>query len=212
MTARAPDGLRYDPTTVVDPDDAELVAAARSGDRQAVEQLLRRHQDRIHALCRRMTGNHTDALDAAQEAMISIVRGLPKFDGRSAFSTWVYRIATNACLDELRRRKRRATVPLPETESGEERLPADASGTPDMAAAVSDRLDIEQALADLPPEFRAAVVLRDVCRLDYAEIAEVLDIPAGTVRSRIARGRGQLATALEPGNQSPSIERPSDRP
>ena len=88
-------------------DDRQLVAAAQAGDRQALETLLGRHYDRVHAVCRRIAGSSRDADDAAQEAMISIVRGLPRFDGRSQFSTWVYRIATNAALDELRRRKRR---------------------------------------------------------------------------------------------------------
>ena len=88
-------------------DDRALVEAAQQGDRSSMDQLLRRHYDRIYAVCRRVTGHDTDAADAAQEAMIAIVRGLSKFDGRSSFSTWAYRIATNASLDELRRRRRR---------------------------------------------------------------------------------------------------------
>ena len=91
-------------------DDRELVAAAQAGDRRALDTLLRRHYDRVHAVCRRIAGSSRDADDAAQEAMISIVRGLPRFDGRAQFSTWVYRIATNAALDELRRRKRRPAL------------------------------------------------------------------------------------------------------
>src|SRR6187551_2363326 len=91
-------------------DDRQLVAAAQAGDQRALETLLRRHYDRVHAVCRRVAGSSRDADDAAQEAMISIVRGLPRFDGRSQFSTWVYRIATNAALDELRRRKRRPAL------------------------------------------------------------------------------------------------------
>ncbi|MCU1357836.1 MAG: putative polymerase subfamily sigma factor [Acidimicrobiales bacterium] len=180
------------------------VAAAQAGDRVALEQLLRDHQARIHAVCRRITGNDTDALDATQEALIAVVRGLPRFDGRSRFSTWVYRIATNACLDELRRRRRRPVVGLPEHD-GNTVEPADDESVP-FDAQVADRLDIDAALAELPADFRAAVVLRDLCRLDYAEIAEVLDIPAGTVRSRIARGRAHLADRL--GNQPEPAERP----
>src|SRR5215218_11364724 len=88
-------------------DDRQLVAAAQAGDRAALDTLLRRHYDGVHAVCRRIAGSSRDADDAAQEAMIGIVRGLAKFDGRSAFSTWAYRIATNAALDELRRRRRR---------------------------------------------------------------------------------------------------------
>jgi RNA polymerase sigma-70 factor (ECF subfamily) len=192
---------------VTETDDASVLAAAQAGDRLALDQLLRAHQDRIHAVCRRITGNDADALDATQEALIAVVRGLPKFDGRSRFSTWVYRIATNACLDELRRRRRRPAVGLPEHD-GATADPADPSRPIDEG--VSDRIDIDAALAELAPEFRAAVVLRDLCRLDYAEIAEVLDIPAGTVRSRIARGRGQLADRL--GNQTDSAHRPTPAP
>jgi len=181
-------------------DDRGLVASAQAGDRAALEALLRRHHDRIHALCRRLTGDPTDALDATQEALIAIVRGLPRFDGRAAFSTWSYRVATNACVDELRRRRRRPTEPL-----GDRDLDADV-GAPNLGDRAADRLDIDAALLSLPVEFRAAVVLRDVCGLDYAEIADVLDVPPGTVRSRIARGRAGIARELA-GNQ----HQPPDR-
>jgi RNA polymerase sigma-70 factor (ECF subfamily) len=144
-------------------------------------------------LCRRITGNDADALDATQEALIAIVRGLHHFDGRASFGTWSYRVATNACLDELRRRRRRPDPGLPDVERSHD---AGDAGRPELDESVSARLDVDAALAQLPAEFRAAVVLRDVCGLDYAEIAEVLDVPAGTVRSRIARGRGLLAKQL----------------
>lgn len=197
-------------STVISIDDeARLVEAARTGDRRALDRLLRLHQPQIHAVCRRITGNDADALDATQDALIAIVRGLPRFDGRSKFSTWAYRIATNACLDELRRRKRRPLVGLPEHD-GTTVEPADA-GTPDPGEVIGDRDELDAALAQLAPDFRAAVVLRDLCQLDYAEIAEVLEIPAGTVRSRIARGRGQLADLLR-GNQPAPDERPTPAP
>ena len=187
-------------------DEQRLVASAREGDRRAIERLLRLHQPQIHAVCRRITGNDTDALDATQEALIAIVRGLPRFDGRAKFSTWAYRIATNACLDELRRRKRRPVVGLPEHDGSTLDL-ADPS-TPDPGDEVGERDEIDAALAQLAPDFRAAVVLRDLCQL---EIAEVLEIPAGTVRSRIARGRAQLADLLR-GNQTTPDERPTPTP
>ena len=120
------------------------------------------------------------------------MRGLARFDGRAAFSTWAYRIATNACLDELRRRKRRPEPVVPDLD----RDTGWSERGPDLDRSVTDRLVVDEALAQLPPDFRAAVVLRDLCRLDYAEIAEVLDIPPGTVRSRIARGRAVLARHL----------------
>ena len=192
--------------------DAELVGAAQAGDRDAVDALLRRHHDRLRALARRLTGNDADAADATQEALLAIVRGLPRFDQRASFGTWAYRVATNACLDELRRRNRR---PRPEPEANLVTIPAGR----DPADVVGARLDVGAALATLPLEFRAAVVLRDLCALDYAEIGEVLDIPAGTVRSRIARGRAQLAGHLASpaeggasGNPDDEDERPRTEP
>jgi RNA polymerase sigma-70 factor (ECF subfamily) len=186
------------------------VRAAQQGDRQALESLLRRHHDRVLAVCRRLAGNEADALDATQEALIAITRGLRHFDGRAAFSTWAYRVATNACLDELRRRRRRPTPGLPDHEhpGGPMATAAESTGIEGLP----DRLAIDAALARLPEEFRAPVVLRDLCDLGYAEIAEVLDIPAGTVRSRIARGRAQLARLLLDGNPQAGPRRPSTTP
>lgn len=206
------------------------MAAAQAGDRDALDALLRRHHDRLWRICRRMAGNDHDAADALQDALIAIARGIRRFDGRSAFSTWSYRVTTNACLDELRRRRRRpvpdavgvddpdrpdraighlasAMGPQAAAAAGTVRGPGSHDGGVD---AVADRAAIDDALAELHPEFRAAVVLRDVCDLDYAEIARVLDVPPGTVRSRIARGRAQLAERL--GNHGIASERPTPAP
>lgn len=180
----------------------DLVARAQSGDRAALERLLGSVQPKVYAVCRRLTGNDADAADASQEALISIVRGLPRFDARSRFSTWSYRVAVNASLDELRRRARRPEPGLPH-DSPTVALVGGEVG-------VVERLDVEAALRHLPPEFRAAVVLRDLCQLDYAEIAEVLDIPPGTVRSRISRGRAALVPLL--GNRGPAPDRPTESP
>lgn len=177
--------------------DAELVARAQQGDRAAMETLLGRHYERVHTICRRIAGNEADADDACQEALMAIVRGLARFDGRSSFRTWSYRVASNACLDEMRRKNRR---PVPR-----DMLPETPDSGPGIDAAVADRLTLDDALPRLSEEFRVPVVLRDVAGLDYAEIAETLGIPPGTVRSRIARGRRQLAGML--GNQIPPGER-----
>ena len=205
--------------------------AARAGDRFALDQLLRRHYDRVHAITRRIAGGTRDADDACQEALIKIVRNLPTFDGRSSFGTWAYRIATNAALDELRKRKRRPALHL--VDGGDDEHVGSAVDPVDELAskrveAVADRLAIDEALDGLDEDFRAAVVMRDVGDLDYAEIAEVLDIPVGTVKSRIARGRRQLADALRldqlsdvvidvtsetsrgHGNRAADFERPTD--
>ena len=177
--------------------------AAQGGDRTALDTLLRRHYDRLYALCRRMTGDDADAADACQEALMAIVRGLPRFDGRSSFGTWAYRVTTNACLDELRRRRRRPEPGLPEGS-------AELASPLDPAESSTTRLDLDRALQALPADYRAVIVLRDLCGLSYDEIAQALDIPAGTVRSRISRGRSALMPALAPGrNPDPSSERPT---
>ena len=181
--------------------DADLAAAAAGGDRSALEALLNRHAARVHAICRRVLAHPEDALDATQEALLAISRGIERFDGRAQFTTWMYRVATNAALDEARRRKRR---PVPA-----EVLIERADGGPGMADTVADRLDIDAALARIPEEFRAAVALRDLAGLDYAEISETLGIPAGTVRSRISRGRAALAALI--GNREHGGERPNEQ-
>lgn len=141
--------------------------------------------------------------------MISIARGIARFDGRAAFSTWCHRVATNAAIDELRRKRRR---PLP-ADPTDPATPEPARTEPSLEERAGIRLDVDAALATLPDEFRVAVVLRDLCDLEYAEIADVLDIPPGTVRSRISRGRALLVEHLEPkaaGNPDPVPRRQND--
>lgn len=179
---------------------------AQAGDHGALEALLRHHHGRLHGVCRRVLGNDVDADDATQEALVAIVRGLPGFDRRSRFSTWSYRIAVNAALDEVRRRRRRPE-PVDHDSSPELALAASTERSPEAAA---ERLDIDAALQSLSVEYRAAVVLRDLCQLDYQEISDVLGIPPGTVRSRIARGRSALAERL--GNPEPGARRPTGQP
>jgi RNA polymerase sigma-70 factor (ECF subfamily) len=191
--------------------DEVLAAAAANGDRVALDQLLRRHAGLIHAVCRRVLANPDDALDASQDALLAIARRIDTFDGRAKFTTWCYRVATNAALDEARRGARR---PAPS-----ETVPEPRERSRAVEDVVADQLDIDAALARLSPQHRAAVALRDLVGLDYAEIATVLDIPPGTVRSRIARGRAALADHLasghpatkEAGNQTPPSEHPTSR-
>ena len=132
----------------------------------------------IHAVTRRIAGPTRDADDATQEALIKIVRSLPKFDGRSSFGTWAYRIATNAALDELRKRKRRPALHAVRDDGDTNLEPVDEMSERRIGS-IADRLALDDALAALPEDYRSAVVLRDVGDLDYAEIAEVLDIPVG---------------------------------
>jgi RNA polymerase sigma-70 factor, ECF subfamily len=179
---------------------------------------LASHYDRVHALCRRILSNDADALDATQDALVAVIRSIARFDGRSSFGTWLYRIATNACLDELRRRRRRPAVGLPSDLDGSSFLSshrspsigADGAGfrpghafhpvlggaDDDPAEIASAHVDVDAALRMVAVDHRVALVLREVCDLSYEEIADILDIPIGTVRSRIARGRGALADLL----------------
>ncbi len=181
-------------------DDEDLIRAAQSGDMASLEILLERHHDRIRAVCARVVGNHADADDAAQMALIAIVRNLEKYDGRAKFTTWSYRIATNTAIDELRKRKRR---PASSLDDDEHHIEPVALGN--LADATTARLDVNDALDRLAEEFRLPVILRDLCGLDYEQITEVLELAPGTVRSRIARGRGKLADLIGPisadGNQ-----------
>ena len=173
-----------------DPD--VLLAAARRGDHDALEALLRSVHDRMAAVARRILRDPGDAADCTQEALIRVVRGLAGFDGRSSFSTWCHRIVATTALDELRRRGRRP-VTVPETD----REPLSTESTPEQASLDALALaDIDSALARLPEEFRQAVVLSDVADLDYPTIAEMLEVPVGTVKSRVARGRAQLRDLL----------------
>ena len=173
-----------------DPD--VLLAAARRGDHDALEALLRSVHDRMAAVARRMLRDPGDAADCTQEALIRVVRGLAGFDGRSSFSTWCHRIVATTALDELRRRGRRP-VTVPETD----REPLSTEPTPEQASLDALALaDIDSALARLPEDFRQAVVLSDVADLDYPTIAEMLEVPVGTVKSRVARGRAQLRDLL----------------
>lgn len=190
---------------------------------------MRRHYDRIHAVARRIAGPTRDADDATQEALIKIVRSLPNFDGRSSFGTWAYRIATNAALDELRKRKRRPALhSVRDDDTGDGGFEPVDEMSERRIGSVADRLALDEALAELPEDYRSAVVLRDVGDLDYAEIADVLEIPVGTVKSRIARGRRMLAdrlrlderpeivaevtseTSRTIGNRTGDFERPTD--
>jgi len=190
-------------------DDAALVTAAQGGDRFALDQLLRRHYDRIHAVCRRVAGSTKDADDACQEALIKIVRSLPRFDGRSSFGTWAYRIATNASLDELRKRQRRPALHV----VGEDDRHETVDPTADRyTESFPDQLVLDDALERLAEDLRLAVVMRDVADFDYAEIADALDIPLGTVKSRISRGRAALASDLRLGPARDPDHRPDAGP
>lgn len=182
--------------------DASLVERYLQGDPEAFEELMRAHEDRVFAICLRMLRDREAALDATQETFISVLRKADRFEGRSAFSTWLYRVAINNCYDLARRQKRHQAAPLPETID-----PADMSASDDLGA-VELRPDLEAALSRLPDDFRAAVVLADAEGLPLETVAETLGVPIGTVKSRVFRGRRLLAQAL--GNFPDASELPRD--
>ena len=170
--------------------DAELVERYLTGDIEAFDELMRAHEDRVFAVCLRMLRDRDAALDATQETFITVFRKASSFAGRSAFGTWLYRIAVNTCYDSLRRQGRKATEALPEHTD-----PPDPAAQDDLAA-VEVRPEIEAALEELPTEFRAAVILSDLEGLALHTVSEVLGVPVGTVKSRIFRGRRLLAKQL----------------
>jgi RNA polymerase sigma-70 factor (ECF subfamily) len=174
--------------------DLDCLRRHLAGDREAFGELLARHRGRMWAVALRTTGNPEDAADALQDAALSAFRAAGAFRRDSAVGTWLYRITVNACLDRLRRAASRPTVHYPDPESSVWR---EATADPtDMAEQRELRLVLEQALADLPVEQRAAVVLVDVQGLPVEEAAKVLGVPAGTIKSRCARGRTRLAGLL----------------
>ncbi|MEU4398640.1 RNA polymerase sigma factor SigM [Micromonospora orduensis] len=188
--------------------DLELLRAHVAGDRDAFAELFRRHRDRLWAVALRTLGDREEAADALQDALLSAHRAAGRFRGDSAVTTWLHRIVVNACLDRIRRRQAHPTVPLPDGDPA-----GDGSGTRGVepAAPVQDHdtaLVVRQALATLPVEQRAALVLVDVQGYPVAEVARILGVAEGTVKSRCARGRARLAVAL--GHLRPTRPQPSD--
>ena len=180
--------------------EQELVHAAQSGDQSAFGQLVTANQAMVYSLAYRMTGNPEDAADLTQEAFLNAWRSLGSFNGQSAFSTWIYRLASNACIDFLRREKRRSSLSMTlEDEDDADRqadLPDDR-WSPQRALERREAQEaVRQGLAALSPEHREVLVLRELEGLSYAEIAHALGLEEGTVKSRIARARLSLREFL----------------
>ena len=173
-----------------------LIKRASRGDADAFEQLLSGQETRMYAVALRMCGNREDAQDCVQEAMIRVYRALNSFKGQSSFSTWVYRVTMNSCLDELRKRKSRAATSL-DAMIDNGFAPSDDEHTPERRALQSEQKRVlEKAIAALPEDMRAAIVLRDIQGCSYDEIATILDTNVGTIKSRISRGREKLRGVL----------------
>ena len=183
--------------------EKELVDRARGGDEDAFAALVERNQGRIYALTLRMTGNPEDAAELCQEAFLNAWRGLPRFQGESAFSTWLYRLASNAAIDYLRRqRKQRGELSLDDEELGLDAVDA-GPGPQDAAEGEEVRSAVAAGLGALSEGHRQVLVLRELQGLSYEEIAAVLAVDLGTVKSRISRARSALRKILlENGNLS----------
>ena len=175
--------------------DEALVRRYLEGDPSAFATLVERHQTRVFNLCLRILGNREDAFDAAQDTFVAALRKAGQFRGDSAFTTWLHRVAVNACYDELRRQQRRPMLHVVGTQDADE---PHEPGPPslDHADEVSGTLDAAAALAKVPEEFRVALVLADVQDLPYDQISRILEVPVGTVKSRVHRGRLAMAKAM----------------
>mgnify|MGYP003291188251 FL=1 len=169
-----------------------LISRARGGDRDAFGELVEKYRDNVYRLAYRMCGNAYDADEAAQEAFVAAWRALPNFRGDAKFSTWLYRLTTNAAIDVMRREKRHQTVGDGEMVD----LADDADSPQETVERTEQQEAVQKALAALSEEYREVLLLRYMEDLDYAEIAEVLQLPSGTVKSRINRAKAALKTAL----------------
>ncbi len=175
-----------------EPSDAELLARHTAGDPDAFGTLVQRHRDRLWAVALRTLGDREEAADALQDALVSAFRAAHTFEGRSAVTTWLHRIVVNACLDRARRTATRRTGSLDENPQRLDTLLGSAEPTDALVVRAELRREVTAALAALPIEQRAALVLVDMQGYAVAEAAEVLGVPVGTIKSRCARGRARL--------------------
>jgi RNA polymerase sigma factor (sigma-70 family) len=196
-------------------DESLLLQNARNGDLDAFNSLVLVYQNQAYSFAYRMLGEAGGAADAAQQAFLSAYRHLNEMRGES-FRSWLLRIVANACLDELRRRKRRPAVSIEELTAGDEEdgggeslaILADPAEGPEAAAVRSDlRRALEECLARLPDEQRATVLLVDVHAQDYSEAARALKVALGTVKSRVARARADLRDCLQAKGELPALSR-----
>jgi RNA polymerase sigma-70 factor (ECF subfamily) len=186
-------------------EEQRLLAAHRDGDPAALGTLLRGYQRRIYGVCARMVRGPEEAADLTQDALIRVIEGIDSYDGRAALSTWVIRVTMNCCLSHLRKEKLRRHASLDEPARGAEAGGSLGANLPDSAEpgpggrvqSSEDRIRLLIALEGLDPASRAILVLRDLQELDYQQVGAVLDLPIGTVKSRLFRARAALREALE---------------
>lgn len=182
-----------EPREALELPEAQLLGRAGRGDRRAFTELVRRHEARVRALLLRLCGDRTLSDDLAQEVFLRAFRGLVGFQGRSAFGTWIYRIAYNVYLNHHTRTRRH--VALPEDYDARAAAPEDALSAPRADL----RRDLEGAIEGLPERYRAVVVLYYLHEVSYPEIAEILDLPLGTVKTHLHRAKRLLRRAMATG-------------
>jgi len=177
-------------------EEKELIARCREGDEAAFEALVHMHEKKVYALCRRMCRDEDDALEAAQDAFLALWRGIGSYRADAAFSTWLYRLVSNACLDLLRREKKRTG----DVSLDDEEARIDAPDSAPLPEEVVERAEmmrmVREGLMALPDEYRQVLVLRETEQLSYTEIAAVTGLELGTVKSRINRARQALKNYL----------------
>ncbi|MFI3173996.1 MAG: sigma-70 family RNA polymerase sigma factor [Bacillota bacterium] len=175
----------------------EYVDKAKRGDVAAFEHLIKSQERIVYNIAYRMINNKDDAYDLSQEIFIKIFRNLRHFNGQSSFSTWVYRIAVNACIDEIRKRKNKGIVSIDQELEGDDghykKEFVSNSATPEEAMIKKEeQLEITRAINALSEEHRAVIILREIHGMSYEEIAGIVGMSLGTVKSRISRARSQF--------------------
>ena len=176
--------------------EKELIARLQARDEAAFEELIRQYEKKVYALCVRMCGNAEDAEEAAQDAFLALWRGIDRFRQESSLSTWIYRLASNACIDLMRRKKKGAgSVSLDDEELFVDAVDPAPQPHEEAERRETQRL-LQEGLLSLPAEYRSILLLREIEGLSYSEISAALDLELGTVKSRISRGRTLLRNFL----------------
>ena len=176
--------------------EKELIARLQARDEAAFEELIRQYEKKVYSLCFRMCGNAEDAEEAAQDAFLALWRGIDRFRQESSLSTWIYRLASNACIDLMRRKKKGAgSVSLDDEELFVDAVDPAPQPHEEAERRETQRL-LQEGLLSLPAEYRSILLLREIEGLSYSEISAALDLELGTVKSRISRGRTLLRNFL----------------